>query len=85
MINITNIISYSQKEIESKTKLCFYPYFNEQNWFVKTMIPTIKLNIGDLLSFKSIFTSQSFRSNRFFFIDKNFFSFLASSKFSVWL
>ena len=31
MINITNIISYSQKEIESKTKLYFYPYFNEQN------------------------------------------------------
>ena len=30
MINITNIILYSQTEIESKTKLCFYPYFNEQ-------------------------------------------------------
>ena len=73
MINITNIISYSQKEIESKTKLCFYPYFNEQKLICQNNDPYYKAQYWDLLSFKSIFTSQSFRSARFFLLIKIFF------------
>ena len=42
MINITNIILYSQKEIESKTKLCFYPYFNEQKLICQNNDPYYK-------------------------------------------